>query len=136
MGVAVLLRGDLTILSAPLTDFRASGDGTAPDFRDFEVVDHGRTLRFGSYESAFDAVLYLHDPEYRRRLRERRAGENALGTAVRRLRKQRGLRLEDFGVMGKTVARIERGEVKRPRHSTLAALAERLGTTADELAQF
>ncbi len=33
-------------------------------------------------------------------------------------------------------ARIERGEVKHPRRATLAAIAERLGTTSEELAQF
>lgn len=136
LGVAILLRGDLSVLAAPLTDFPTSGDGTHPDFRDFEVEDHGRTLRFGSYEAAFDAILYLHDAEYRRRIREKRAGETTLGTAVRRLRKQRCLRLEDLGHLAKTVARIERGEVRRPRRATLSAVAERLGTTVEELAQF
>jgi hypothetical protein len=136
MGIAVLLRGDLSIISAPLTDFTPSGDGTVPDFSDFAVVDHGLTLRFGSYEAAFDVVLYLYDREYRRRQRERRADGKTIGASVRRLRKQRGLRLQDFGALGKTVARIERGEVTRPRRATLVAIADRLGTTPDELGQF
>jgi hypothetical protein len=136
LDVAVLLRGDLDIITAPLSDFPPSGDGTRPDFQAFEVVDFGRTLRFGRYEAAFDAVLYLHDAGYRRRIRDGRAGGNPLGASVRRLRKQRGLRLEALGSLAKTVARIERGEVRRPRRATLQAVAERLGTTVEELAQF
>lgn len=136
LDVAVLLRGDLGIITAPLSDFSPSGDGTCPDFQSFDVVDSGRTLRFGRYEAAFDAVLYLHDAEFRRRFRDRRAGGNPLGASVRRLRKQRGLRLDALGSLAKTVARIERGEVRRPRRTTLEAVAERLGTTVEELAQF
>jgi hypothetical protein len=136
LGIAVLLRGDLKVIAAPLTDFGPGGDGTPPDFDDFEVVDHGRTLRFGSYEAAFDVLLYLHDPEYRRRLRQRRKEGNTLGNALRRLRRERGLRLEDLGPLEKAVARIERGEVKQPRRRTLEAIAERLGTTPEELAEF
>lgn len=136
LDVAVLLRGDLGIITAPLSDFLPSGDGTRPDFQEFAVVDSGRTLRFGGYEAAFDTVLYLHDAEFRRRIRDRRADGNPLGASVRRLRKQRGLRLDALGSLAKTVARIERGEVRRPRRATLEAVAERLGTTVEELGQF
>ncbi len=135
-GVAVLVRGDLSILAAPLADFPPAGDGTAPDFGDFGVTDSGRTLRFGSYESAFDALLYLHDAAFRRRRRDSRARESPLAGAVRRLRLQRRLRLDDFGALAKTVARIERGEVRRPRRATIEAIALRLGVAADELAGF
>mgnify|MGYP000874628397 CR=1 FL=1 len=135
-GVAILVRGDLSILAAPLADFPPAGDGTAPDFGDFAVIDSGRTLRFGPYESAFDAVLYLHDANYRRRSRDRRAEASPLGGAVRRLRLQRRLRLSDFGALAKTVARIERGEVRLPRRPTVEAIARRLGVAADKLAGF
>ena len=133
----VLIRGDLSALSVPLSDFPPSGDGTAPDFHDFAVTDCGRTLRFGHYESTFDAVLYLHDPRFRRRLRARKAAsERTLGASIRRLRLQRRLRLEDLGPMAKTVARIERGEVTRPHQATVTAIARLLAVQPAELGQF
>jgi hypothetical protein len=133
----VLVRGDLTVMSVPLSDFTASGDGTVPDFRDFAVTDHGRTLRFGPYESAFDAVLYPHDPQFRRRFRARKAAtDRSLGGSIRRLRLQRKLRLEDLGALAKTTARIERGEVTRPHRATSDALARLLRVETTELGQF
>jgi DNA-binding Xre family transcriptional regulator len=54
------------------------------------------------------------------------------------LRKQRGLRREDFEpeLSAKTIARIEQGRVKRIHRKTLGVLAERLSVTPKELASY
>ncbi len=133
----VMVLGDLSVLAVPLTDFAPYADGPVPDFDAFEITDHGRTLKFGAYEASVDAVLYERDPRYRRRLKKARAEEDrSFGASLRRLRKQRKLRLEDFGALAKTVARIERGDVTSPRRTTLQGIAARLGVEPDQIRDF
>ncbi len=138
LGLLVVVRGDLDLLTVPLSAFDASGEGIEPDFADFEVIDHGQTLRFGIYEASFDAVLYEWDPEYRRRIGQlRREEERSFGASLRRLRLQRRLSREDFpGVSAKSIARIERGEVGRPRPDTLRKIADRLGVAPGDIQGF
>jgi len=134
-----LWRGNLDSLTVPLSAFPRSGDGTEPDFDAFSIVDSGQTVRLGQYEAAVDAILYEFDPEYRRRISKKRLKEDrSFGAALRRLRKQRGVRREDFepDVSAKTVARIEQGLVKRIRQKTLAALASHLGVEPDDIATY
>jgi len=118
-------RGDLQSLTVPFSAFEESGDGTVPDFTSFAVVDFGQTVRLGEYEAAVDAILYEFDRAYRRKIKKERHGtEQSFGASVRRLRKQRGLRREDFEpeLSAKTIARIEQGKVKRIHPSTLDVL--------------
>ncbi len=132
-----LVRGDLSTLNVPLSVFGQRGTGPAPDPGRFDVIDHGRTLRFGDYEASFDAVLYELDSDYRRRLnRLRLERDSTLGGSLRRLRKQRGLRLADMGSLAKTVARIERGRVSRPRKSSLAAIARILDVVPEQIIEY
>lgn len=134
-----LWRGNLESLTVPFSAFGKSGNGTAPDFSRFSVVDCGQTIRLGNYEAATDAILYEFDGDYRRRiLKERRESERSFGASLRRLRKQRGMRREDFGsaVAAKTIARIEQGKVRRIRRKTLAALAGKLHVKPDEIATY
>lgn len=130
-----LWRGNLDSLAVPFSAFPPSGDGIAPDFDDFAVTDGGQTVRFGKYEAAADAILYEYDAEYRRqKSKERLASERTLGASIRRLRKQRGLRREDFAPLAaKTLARIEQGRVKSHHAKTLATIAKVLGVKPDEL---
>jgi hypothetical protein len=132
-------RGNLESLTVPCSNFEPSGDGTTPDFADFSITDGGQTVKFGDYEAAVEAILYESDPKYRRAIAKRRSREDrSFGAALRRLRKQRGLRREDFApaVAAKTVARIEQGLVTHPQKATLAALAKRLGVEPNEIASF
>lgn len=134
-----LWRGSLEPLIVPFAAFEVSGDGTAPDFRRFSVTDSGQTVRLGEYEAAADALLYEFDPEFRRRAnRQRQQNDQSFGAALRRLRKQRGLRREDFApeITAKTVARIEQGKVQRIQKKTLECLARRLQVQPDEIATF
>jgi transcriptional regulator with XRE-family HTH domain len=55
---------------------------------------------------------------------------------MRRLRKQRGLKLSDFDVLEKTVARIERGQVKHPRKKTLIRIARLLRVAPEHIADY
>jgi DNA-binding Xre family transcriptional regulator len=126
-------------LTVPFSAFEMSGAGTKPDFKAFSVTDCGQTVRLGNYEAAVDAILYEHDPEYRRAISKKRLQEHrSFGAALRRLRKQRGLRREDFepDVAAKTVARIEQGKVTRIQKITLESLAKHLSVEPEEIASF
>ncbi len=132
-------RGNLKPLTVAFSAFEKSGDGTEPDFHKFSVIDCGQTVRLGDYEAAVDAILYEYDPAYRRCISKKRLHEDqSFGASLRRLRKQRGLRRDDFepDVSAKTIARIEQGKVKRIQKKTLAVLAERLAVDPDEIATF
>lgn len=135
----VIHRGDLSTLVVPLAWFAPTPHGPKPDATRVCVTDGGQTLALGEYEAAADAVLYEFDPDYRRRAKERSvARDRSFGGSLRRLRLQKGLARKDFAEMisAKTVARIERGEVAKPRNATLAFLAKKLGVRADEIAGY
>jgi DNA-binding Xre family transcriptional regulator len=132
-------RGDLMPLMVSFSAFETSGDGTRPDFHKFSVIDCGQTVRLGHYEAAVDALLYENDPEFRRRVSKKRLQEEqSFGASLRRLRKQRGLRREDFEpeLSAKTIARIEQGKVKRIHPKTLRVLAKRLFVTPEDLTTY
>lgn len=135
----VLIRGSLSNLIVPRAWFKVRPGVPRPDFKDFEIIDGGQTVRLGSFEAASDAILYEFDPEFRKRERKRRAAEDpSFGASVRRLRLQRGLTRSDFrpALCAKEVARIETGQVRKPRQGTLQALAKRLEVDVDQLASF
>lgn len=131
----VLYRGNLEPLIVPLTWFRTRPGGPKPDTGDLAITDSGQTVRLGEYEAAVDAILYEFDAAYRRRAKKREMErDDSFGGALRRLRLQKGLSRADFdGLTAKEIARIERGEVKRPHSRTVAILAKRLGVPAREL---
>lgn len=132
-------RGHLKPLTVPFCAFAKSGDGLEADFQKFSVIDCGQTVRLGDYEAAVDAILYEYDPEYRRRMAKKRLqADQSFGASLRRLRKQRGLRRDDFEpeVSAKTIARIEQGQVTRIQKKTLTVLAQRLAVDPGEIATF
>jgi DNA-binding Xre family transcriptional regulator len=132
-------RGNLEPLTVPFSAFEKSGDGTKPDFNDFSVTDCGQTVKLGNYEASVDAILYEYDPEYRRAVSKKRLQEDrSFGAALRRIRKQRGLRREDFepDVAAKTVARIEQGKVTRIQKATLESLSKHLSVEPEEIATY
>jgi DNA-binding Xre family transcriptional regulator len=134
-----LWRGNLEALTVPFSAFAKSGGGTGPDFEAFSITDCGQTVKLGDYEAAVDAVLYEYDPAFRRAISKKRLQEDrSFGAALRRLRKQRGLRREDFelDVAAKTVARIEQGKVTRIHKTTLEALAKHLAVEPEEIENF
>jgi hypothetical protein len=133
-----LLRGNLEPLIVPATAFKASPLGIRPNFMDMRVIDYGQTLQLGDYEASVDALLYEFDRDYRRKLKKQRAAnECGLGASIRRLRLQRGLTLRDIhDVSAKEIARIERGEIKRPQKQTLELIARALQVSPDELEDF
>lgn len=135
--VLVLFRGNFERLLVPLDWFRRDRP-PFPDFDDFEIVDTGQTICFGDYEAAADAVLYEFDRRARRRMKQREiAQDRSFGGALRRLRLQKGLSRADFpGIDPKTIARIERGEVSKPREETLLILAKTLGVAPEEIESF
>lgn len=137
-GVLLLFRGNLVPLVVPLGIFKTTPVGLHPDPGRFAIADYGQTVKLGDYEATADAILYEVDPDYRRRINQRRrAEEKTFGASLRRLRVQRGLRQSDFsGISEKEIGRIERGEVEQPRGETLKKIAKRLGVPADEIAEF
>jgi hypothetical protein len=135
--VIVLYRGSFDRISVPFEWFQRSTD-VEPDFDDFEVTDYGQTVRLGNFEASADAILYAFDPSYRSRMKKRQLVlDDTLGGSVRRLRELKGLKRTDFAPLsGKEIARIERGEVKRPRRKTMAAIAKRAGVAVEDIATF
>jgi len=112
--------------------------GAVADPAALAVIDHGQTVCLGAFEASADAILYEFDDEYRRRVKRRAlAQDTTLGGSLRRLRLKRGLTQDAFpGVPAKTIARIERSEVTKPHHATLAAVAKRLGVSVADLASY
>lgn len=135
---AVLYRGNLEPMVVPLAWFRTRPGGPKPDTADLAITDSGQTVRLGEYEAATDAILFEFDAAYRRRAKKREVErDNSFGGALRRLRLQKGLRRNDFdGVTAKEIARIERGEVKKPHPRTVATLAKRLGVPVKQVATY
>ena len=136
--IVTLWRGDFDSLEVPFSAFDVSGDGIAPDFNAFSVTDYGQTVRLGEYEAAADALLYEFDEKFRRRKnKDRLKTEQGLGASIRRLRKQRGLRRDDFAPLDpKTIARIEQGKVSTIHDKTKQAIANKLRVKAEELASY
>lgn len=134
----VLTRGDLRSLAVPLNMFKESGDGIKPNFAKFSIVDHGQTLKFGDYEASVDSVLHEFDMEYRKYLKAKRTqSDKSFGAALRRLRLQKGLLQSDFGSIDeRAIGRIERGEVTKPRKSTIAKIAKTLGVSVEEISSY
>jgi hypothetical protein len=133
-----LVRGDCQQLVVPFSFFQPSGDGVKPDFSKVRLTDFGRTVALGDYEASADAILYETDSEYRRKVsRERKESEKTFGASLHRLRKQRRLKRSDFAPLAsKTIARIERNEIAKPHGETLAVIAEWLGVSPDEIADY
>lgn len=131
----ILYRGNLEPMVVPLRWFRTRAGGPKPDTVDLAITDSGQTVRLGEYEAATDAILYEFDAAYRGRAKKREVErDKSFGGALRRLRLQKGLRRNDFhGVTAKEIARIERGEVKKPHPRTVAILAKRLGVPARQV---
>jgi hypothetical protein len=133
----LLYRGDLDPLTVPVTWFAGGPKSPVADPDHLQIADYGHTVRLGAFEAAADAILYEHDRDYRRRTRRLELESDAtLGGSIRRLRLQRGLARGEFPVSEKTIARVERNDVQRPRAKTLAAIAETLGVPMDELASY
>lgn len=134
----IAYRGNLEPLIVPMTWFRSPSHGRRPQISSLQVTDFGQTLKLGDYEASTDAILYEFDKEYRRRAKKRwRVEDRSLGGSLRRLRLQRGFRQNDFpGVTAKEIARIERGEVRRPRPSTLESIARHLDVSVDEISTY
>jgi hypothetical protein len=133
--LVVLFRGTLEPVVVGFGWFERRNPTPKPDFADFEVTDYGQTVRLGEYEATADVILYMHDPEYRRRAKERELRHDpSFGAALRRLRLLRAVRRDDFpGISEKQIARIERGESTRPHPRTLTAIATRLRVEPAEI---
>jgi Helix-turn-helix len=136
--IVLLYRGNLQPVIVPFAWFGRRGAAPVPDFRDLEITDHGQTLRLGAYEASTDAILYAYDPVYRRAAKERLVEQDSsFGGALRRLRLLKGVARSDFpGLSEKQIARIERGEIRKPHGTTMAAIAERLGVDPSEISSY
>lgn len=137
-GLIRFIRGHLESLVVPLAMFTGSEGSPTPNFEEIKLSDFGHTVCFGTYEAATDAILYETDREYRRRIKAKHLAEDSsLGSAIRRLRLQKGVSRDEFpDLSSKELARIERGEVKTPQRKTLKHIADRLGVRADELTDY
>lgn len=131
----LLYRGTLEPVLVRVSWFKARTGGPRPDFARLSFEDYGQTVRLGQYEASTDAILYEHDPDYRKRAKKRlRRQDPSLGGSIRRLRLQKGLKQSDFSdIPARTIGRIERGIVENPHEDTLARIASSLGVAVDDL---
>ncbi len=134
----LLYRGTLEPLLVPISWFKARPTGPPPDPTHLSVEDNGQAVCLGAYEASADAILYEHDPDYRKRAKKRfLKQDSSLGGSIRRLRLQKALKQSDFpDIPPRTIGRIERGEVENPRNETLEQIAARLGVHVEELGSF
>lgn len=95
-------------------------------------------MALGEYEASADGILYEFDADYRRKLhKERLESDRNFGASLRRLRIQRGLKRGDFAPLSaKTLARIERNEVQKPRGKSLRTIAATLQVDPDQIESF
>lgn len=134
----VLYRGDLETIVVPVAWFMNPASGALANPAALAIIDYGHTVQLGAFEAATDAILYEFDAAYRKQSKSAQLAKDAsIGGAIRRLRLQRGYRQTDLpGVDAKTLARIERGEVKSPHRETIEAIARALGVTAHDLPSY
>ncbi|HEU4561875.1 MAG TPA: helix-turn-helix domain-containing protein [Longimicrobium sp.] len=134
----LLYRGNLQPVIVPYAWFSRRDSAPRPNFKDVEITDYGQTLRLGTYEASTDAILYAHDPAYRRAAKERLVQQDAsFGGALRRLRLLKGVARCDFpGISEKQIARIERGEIAKPHKATVTSIAERLGVHPSDIPSY
>jgi hypothetical protein len=133
----MLIRGNLQQIVVPLNSFQPN-QACAPDPRRFRLTDYGNTVCLGDYEASNHSILYEIDPDYRRRYRaKRRAQDKSFGASLGRLRRLKGISRGDFAPLSaKEVARIERGEIEKPRPRTLKTIAARLKVEPDEIEDY
>lgn len=134
----LLYRGNLEPLIVPRNWFHAAPGHAKPDFSKFSVADYGQTVRLGNYEASTDAILYEFDADYRSRAKRRmREQDTSFGGSIRRLRLDRRLTQKDFSPLSdKQIARIEKGESRKPQTKTLMILAEKLGVPVEKLGTY
>jgi len=129
------VRGDRQTVVVPFSLFEETANGVRPDFDALSFTDYGHTVKLGEYEASTDAILYEIDADYRRMLNKaRQKSERSFGASLRRLRLQKRLKRSDFAPLAaKTIARIERSEIAKPRGKSLEIIAQRLGVAVDEI---
>jgi hypothetical protein len=134
----LLYNGNVEPMVLPLAWFTSPEGVASVNPEDFAIEDFGQTIRLGDFEASADAILYEFDREYRRKARRRAIdSDSSLGASIRRLRLQKGLLQSSFGAIDeKTIGRIERNEIKRPRKATLEKIAAVMGVDVEELGEY
>jgi hypothetical protein len=137
-GVVRFIKGDLDSLLVPIVTFRVTPHGPKPDLDAMQLTDCGQTVKLGEYEAAADAILYEHEPSYRKRVKARRRRQDgSFGGCLRRLRLQQGVRRDDFpGISAKEIARIERSEIRKPHAATIKIVARKLGVEPAAITEY
>jgi hypothetical protein len=134
--VVLLYRGNLESVALPLSWFEPN-ELTEPEPSELQIIDWGQTVQLGEYEVGADTILYEHDADFRKRVKQNRLEQDdSFGASVRRLRLMRGLKQDDInGVTARTVRRIEQNETS-PQDATRQKLAAALGVEPDELGSY
>ena len=128
-----LVCADLSILTVPLSELSAALDHNA-QIRP-ALSDQGRTIVLPDGSHPLLETIEKYDDTFRRARRRGLWAQSAHpGERIRHLRLARCLRREDIpGVDLKTIARIERGEIRTPQKETLRLIAAALQIPLSEL---
>lgn len=132
-GLLTLVCADLAILAVPLAELSATAEHNL-NIRP-ALTDQGRTLVLPDGPHPLLEIIEKYDAGFRRaRRRGLWAQSTHPGERIRHLRIARRLRREDIpGVDLKTIARIERGEIRTPQKETLRLIAAALQIPLSEL---
>ena len=131
-GLLTLMRADITavVIDRDILKTQLGAANHRP-----ELSADGTMLGCGGKMLPVVDLLMQVDPVFRREFRRRTwAQQRDLASRIRHLRKLRRARREDFpGLTAKTIARIERGEIKMPQRETLRLIAIHLGVDTAQL---
>lgn len=132
-GLLTLVCADLSMLTFPLAELSATAENNS-NIRP-ALSDQGRTLVLPNGPHPLLEIIEKYDAGFRRaRRRGLWAQSSHPGERIRHLRLARRLRREDIpGVDLKTIARIERGEIRTPQKETLRLIASALQIPLTEL---
>ena len=135
LAAVTLFRADLSALCVPGTWFEHGEEKGLADINSLELEQDGAIVRLGSRRWPAQQVIAAFDANFRRSLRRLElAQRDTLGGLIRRMRKERRLGRAEFpGIDAKTIARIERDEIRRPQGETLRLIAQTLGLPLEQL---
>ena len=128
-----LVCADLSILTVPLSDISADAEQNSNIVPG--LSDQGRTIVLPESRHPLLEIIEKYDPGFRRARRRGLWAQSVNpGERIRHLRLASHLRREDIpGVDIKTIARIERGEIRTPQKETLRLIAAALQIPLAEL---
>jgi hypothetical protein len=131
--LAIMYRGNLEPLVVSAEELLGSHSSAWK----IGITDFGQTVTMDGKEIPVGTLLYSRDRAFRQRYRANLLkNDSSFGGSLKRLRMLRGLSRNDLGISAKEVARIERGETRKPHPDTLRTIAKKLRVEPSEIESY